>query len=75
MALERQIALVYKHEQVTPSSTWTIEHNLGIYPIVDAWTVDNGTLQKILAAEVNYVSPNVCELVFTDPIAGFATVV
>lgn len=73
--LERKLPVVYKHEQVTASTTWTIVHNLGVYPIVDAWTTDGGDLTKILPSEVNYINANTCTLVFSFPISGFATVV
>ncbi len=73
--MQRHLANVYRHEQTTAATTWTITHNLGVYPIVDAWTMYEGDLQKILPAQVNYVDENTCTLVFTVPISGFATVV
>lgn len=75
MAMERKIGVVYKHVQAAPAETWTIEHNLGVYPIVDAWTTDGGELKKILPAGVNYVNANSCTLEFSSAISGFATVV
>lgn len=75
MALERHIARVHRHEQADPAAVWVINHNLGIFPIVDAWTMHEGDLQKILPAEVTYVDGNTCNLIFSTPITGYATVV
>ena len=75
MALERKVAGIYKHVQDTVSTTWTIAHGLGVYPIIDAWTIDGGDLKKIIPSEVNYIDANTCTLIFTLPISGFATVV
>lgn len=73
--LERKIPTVYKHLQTTADAIWTVEHKLGVYPIVDAWTESEGSLTKILPSAVNYVDENTCTLVFSSPITGFATVV
>ena len=69
-----KVATVYNHVQDTPSSTWVIEHWIGGYPIVDAFTPNNGDLVKILPASVEYTSPNTCTLTFSSAISGFATV-
>jgi hypothetical protein len=75
MALERRIATVYRHEQVTPATTWTIVHNLLDYPIVDVYVMYGGDLQKIIPSAVNYIDNTTCTVVFTTAFAGYATVV
>jgi hypothetical protein len=75
MALTRRIAISYTHVQASPDTTWTIVHNCGGYPIVDAYTVHNGETLKILPAEVTFVDANTCTLTFSVPRSGFATVV
>ena len=75
MALIRRFATSYTHEQTDASTTWTIVHNIGGYPIVDAYTVHNGETLKIIPSAVTYVDPNTCTLTFLAPRSGFATVV
>lgn len=75
MALERVIARSYTHTQDTPSASWVIVHNLGVYPIVDAWTMHDGDLQKIIPAEVTHTDNNTVTLTFSVARSGFATVV
>lgn len=62
------------HEQTTAASVWTITHNMGSLAAVDVYVeVDkNGTLQKIIPAETNFVSPLVMEVVFSTPQTGRA---
>jgi len=75
MSLTQRVATSYDHVQSTPSATWTIVHNLGAYPIVDAYIEYAGELQRILPSAVTYVDENTCTLSFATPRAGFATVV
>lgn len=74
MSLTRHIPTFYKHVQATASATWTITHNLGRYPIVDAFTVDGNEI-RIMPNQVTYVDDNVCTLTFSQPFNGHATVV
>lgn len=75
MALIRRIATSFTHEQTVPSTTWTLVHNIGGYPIVDAYTMKDGELLKIVPAAVTYVDENTCTLTFSVARTGFATVV
>jgi hypothetical protein len=75
MAMTQKIAMVYTHVQDTPDTLWTINHKLGIYPIVDCYVTDNGVNQKILPSAITFVDLNTCTVTFTAPIAGHATVV
>lgn len=75
MALIKRLATSYTHTQDTADTLWTIVHNAGGYPIVDAYTVHNGETIKIMPAAVTYVDANTCTLTFSTPRAGFATVV
>jgi hypothetical protein len=74
MALQRSIPRSYTHTQTTASDTWTIVHNVGLYPIVDAWTTIDNQLTKLLPLEVIYVDENTCTLTFSAAVDGFATV-
>lgn len=48
----------YAHEQLTPSNTWTIVHNLNIVsPVVDVW---------ILLPDTTYTNSDAYEVTFTD---------
>lgn len=75
MALIARVATSYKHEQTVPSTTWTIVHGGGGYPIVDAYVVENGETLKIIPSAVTFVDNNTCTLTFSTPRSGFATVV
>lgn len=75
MGLSTQAATLYHHDQSTPSDTWTINHNLNTYPIVDAYVVVSGVTEKILPAAVTYVDSMTCTLTFTSAESGWATVV
>lgn len=66
---------LYTHEQTEASTTWTITHYKGGYPIVDAYTVYNGETLKIMPSAVTYVDPNTCTLTFSTARTGFATVI
>lgn len=74
MPLTRTVATSYTHTQTEASATWTIVHGVGGYPIVDAYTTQDGELLKIIPSEVTYVDANTCMLSFTVPFSGFATV-
>lgn len=54
--------------QSTPSSTWTINHNLGYRPSIDLFTVGG----VIMLGEVVHISLNQIVVNFTEPVAGFA---
>lgn len=65
----------YRHTQSTPSTIWTINHNLGLsYPIVDVFYNNNGTMTKILPSSVEVLNVNTVQLTFTSAIAGEAEV-
>lgn len=61
----------YVHSQVSPLSTWTINHNLGIKPVVEAFTVGG----LLMFAEVLHTSFNQTIISFNTPTAGFARLV
>jgi len=66
----------YTHTQSTPSTTWTINHNLGLsQPIVDVFVDDNGTITRILPASMVVTNSNTLTLTFTSALAGSAEVV
>jgi hypothetical protein len=69
-----RVASLFKFEQTTASNTWTIVHNMGAYPCVDAYVTYEGDLVKIIPNEVTYVDAMTCVLTFSEPLSGFATV-
>lgn len=75
MTITRKVATVYTHTQGTASTTWSIAHNLGQYPIVDVYVTSEGSVQKIIPNGVTYVDANNCTVTFTSARAGHATVV
>ena len=69
-ALQAQITAgsdkTYTHNQVSPSSTWTVTHNLGKFPSV---TVVNSAGDRVFGSE-NHVSLN--QVVLTFETGGFS---
>lgn len=63
-----------RHVQDEPATTWVIKHSQG-YPVVDAYTEHGGVVQKILPKSIVYVDQYTVEVSFSQPRAGFATVV
>ena len=58
----------YNHTQGSASVTWTIAHNLGMHPIVQARTVGG----VLMLGEVVHLSNNVAQISFTSAVAGTA---
>lgn len=72
--LGRRVATAFTHQQTTAATTWTIDHNLKDYPLVDVFISVNGTLTKIIPSSLVYVDIDVCQVNFTEPQVGYATV-
>ena len=73
--MDRRIGTSYLHEQTVASNSWVVVHNLGDYPIVDAYVMFEGDLTKVIPKGVTYQDKNTCLVTFTDPVTGVATVV
>jgi hypothetical protein len=58
----------YDFDQVSPSTTWTINHNLGYRPSVQMFTV--GGLEVL--GEIQHVSDNQTLITFNIAVAGTA---
>ena len=58
----------YIHNQISPASTWSIQHNLGRYPSVSI--VDSGG--SIVLGAVKYISENEIQISFSAAFAGRA---
>jgi hypothetical protein len=59
----------YLHTQMTPSSKWTIQHNLGRYPSV---TVLDSSGNEV-HGNVKHISPYVVQIEFAYPFGGKAS--
>ena len=68
---DRGDAAGYRHTQNPAAARWTIAHNLGYAPTVQAVSV--GGVHMI--ASVTHVSDTVCLLDFNTPVAGTARLV
>ena len=73
--MKHRIATAYTHTQSQASSTWTILHGLGDYPIVDCFITISGVITKIIPGSVTYVDANTCVISFSSAQIGFATVI
>lgn len=58
----------FVHTQVTPSATWTINHNLGKFPAVEV--VDSAS--NVVIGEVRYNNANTVTITFVAAFAGKA---
>lgn len=65
-------AATYTHTQLTPSTVWSINHNLNGYPIIDVLFNDNGVLTKIIPSSVVLVDDNNVTITFTQNYTGIA---
>lgn len=72
--MSRNISCVYTHEQSTPSSLWTINHNLGYYPIVDVFIMLDGIEVKMMPMNIQYTDSNTCDVLFSKDFSGRASV-
>jgi len=61
----------YTHNQVTPSATWTMPHNLGFKPSVELLNAGSQEIE----GDVVHVSQNVTVAYFTTPVAGYARLI
>jgi hypothetical protein len=63
----------FNFEQVSPSATWTINHNLNNrYPLVQTYGSDSLVL---IPASISGSSVNTAIVTFTTPISGYARVI
>ena len=74
MAITHQTATSFEYTQVEASTSWTVVHNLGLYPSVDVFVTYNGVSQKIIPASVTYTDANTCVIGFSVARSGTAVV-
>lgn len=58
----------YVHVQAIPSATWTVTHNLGMFPAVTVIDSSN----RHVEGDVAYVNANVLTLTFSAAFSGVA---
>jgi hypothetical protein len=61
-------SLTFDHVQSTPATVWNINHNKGIYLNPEAYSVSGMRVN----AEILQISVNQVQIIFNQPIAGFA---
>ena len=62
-------------EQLTPATTWVIEHNLGRAVAVDCFIPVDGKHEKILPRSISLVDDNTVHVNFSSPYKGKARLV
>lgn len=60
--------LTYTHTQSSPSTSWNVNHNLGIYPTVQVLSIGN----QVVDCEVSHVSINQLTINFVSNQTGTA---
>jgi hypothetical protein len=58
----------YTHTQASPSSMWTINHNLGFKPVISLYTTGSVEFE----GQITHISNNQAVVNLATPIAGFA---
>jgi len=69
---------VYQFTQSSASTTWTINHNLGVYPIVDILindTSNGGMLTKMIPLNITIIDVNNITVSFSTAQTGQARLV
>jgi hypothetical protein len=57
-------------EQISPLTTWIVNHNFGTFPIVQVFDLGG----RMIDVEVNNLTVNQLEIVFLSPKAGYAKI-
>jgi hypothetical protein len=65
----------FQFYQPSPTTVWTIEHNLNCKPVFDIWVDDGGVRKKIYPEEVTHVNDDLLQLVFFEPRSGSARLI
>lgn len=65
----------YSFTQPTPATTWTIDHNLGHYPVVDTHVTINGQVNTVLPLNVQHTSLTQTVITFSTAQSGTARLV
>jgi len=72
--LQSGINKIWQYEQVSASSTWNVNHGMGIEPLVEVLAYDDSdVLQKAFPLSVIQVDTNNTQINWSSPRAGFAT--
>lgn len=58
----------YEHSQPTPATVWTINHNLGFRPAIQAFGVGG----REMVGEIIHISTTQVQIYFDSAVAGFA---
>jgi hypothetical protein len=65
--------MVFEHNQIIASSTWSITHNLNTTsPVVDIWIDVAGTITHIVPLEVQVIDSISCNILFSVNTSGTA---
>jgi hypothetical protein len=65
----------FLYTQTTASNLWMINHNLGVYPIVDVIVNDTTGLVKIIPMNIYVIDLNNVSIEFSIPRTGQARLV
>jgi hypothetical protein len=66
---------VYEHTQETPSTIWTVNHNLGGKPAFDVMVDFNGGRQKAFPLKAQHVDDDLLLIEFTVAQSGYVRLV
>jgi len=62
--------ITYRHSQTQPSSSWSVNHQLGAKPLVDVMLEIDGSFQKAFPAAVTHTDDNNVVITWSVPRVG-----
>lgn len=64
---------IWSYEQVTPATTWEINHGMNSTPVVEISINVDGTTKRAFPKSLTYIDDNTVEILWNTPQSGFAT--
>lgn len=70
--LSRHIPVRYEHVQATEHTEWTINHQMGRYPVIDVYVTSGETTKIVFPSTVEVIDETSCKIYFSIPRSGIA---
>lgn len=64
------MAATFRHNQVTPATTWTVTHNLGAMPAADIILKNGDIYEKAFPLSMTYPDLNTVVIAWSSPQSG-----
>lgn len=70
--LSRHIPVRHEHIQSDESAEWTINHQMGRFPVIDVYVTSGGTTKIVFPSKVEVIDDQSCKISFSIPRSGIA---